>query len=351
MKRKTIVLTGGGTGGHAVPHLSLIPTLKRDFDIHYIGTNGIEKQIMKDSPLTYHTISATKLNRSSIFKNISMPFKLIKSISQCKKLLKQIKPDIIFSKGGFVSLPVVIAGKKLKIKIISHESDLSLGLANKIIYRYSDVFCTSFEKTAEGKSKAVVTGCPIRQNILNGNKQKAYALTNLNQNKKTILFMGGSTGAKALNDAVFGSLETLLEEYNIIHIVGKDKGNNIKKPGYYQTEYVENIQDIFAISDYIISRAGANAIFEFVLLQKPTLLIPLPKGSSRGDQCENAEDFCKKGLALTLQQENLTSKTLLDSINKLKENEQTLKSNMKNTPYKNGSENILRQIYKLVQND
>ncbi len=347
---KKIVLTGGGTGGHVVPHLSLIDTLKKDFEIHYIGTNGIEKEIMKDTPVVYHTISAVKLERDKKLKNLLLPFKLLASISSCKKILKKIKPDIIFSKGGFVSLPVVIAGKSRKIKIISHESDLTIGIANKIIYKYSDVFCTSFEDTAKGLKKAVVTGCPIRKDIFNGSITRGKNITKFNNNKKTLLFMGGSTGAKAINDCVIDSLDLLLKDYNIINIVGKNKGNDIKKPGYLQLEYVKNIEDIFAVTDFIISRAGANAIFEFVALKKPTLLIPLPKGASRGDQVENANNFKQKGLVNVLFQENLNSTTLVSEIKKLEKDKDTLIKNMTNFKYKNGSENILKEIYNFVKN-
>ncbi len=346
---KKIILTGGGTGGHVVPHLSLIPSLSKDFEIHYIGTDGIEKQIMKNAPVVFHTIKAVKLDRSKPLKNLSLPFKLLRSISDCKKLIKEIKPNVIFSKGGFVSLPVVIAGKKLKIKTISHESDYSLGLANKIIYRYSNIFCTSFEDTAQKLKKAVATGSPIRPTLDKGSKEKGYNLTKLNPNKKTLLFMGGSTGARALNNCVYSSLDNLTKKYNIINIVGKGKGRNIKKNGYFEVEYVNNIEDIFAISDYIISRAGSNAIFEFAYLKKPTLLIPLPKGASRGDQIENANNFKSKGLAHVLQQENLSPKTLEEEIEKLEKDTPRLICNMEKFKLKNGSENILKEIYKLVK--
>lgn len=345
---KKIVLTGGGTGGHVIPHLSILERLKKDFEVHYMGTNGIEKDIMKDKGVIYHTISATKLDRSKKLKNITMPFKFLKSIKECKRLLKEIKPDIIFSKGGYVSLPVVMAGKKLKIKTISHESDYSMGLANKIIYRYSDVFCTSFSETANNHSKAVVTGSPIRKNLFYGKKENGYKLAPIDKSKKTLLIMGGSTGAKAINDAIISALPILTKQYNVINIVGKNKKSNIDCKGYFQLEFVNNIEDIFAISDYIISRAGSNAIFEFVALKKPTLLIPLPKGASRGDQIENAISFEKAGYTQTLMQENLNTKNLIEAINKLKASAPMLITNMSKARLEDGANNILKEINKLV---
>ena len=345
---KKIVLTGGGTGGHVTPHLSLIDGLKKDFEIHYIGTNGIEKDIMKNQNVIFHTIKATKLNRAKKLSNITLPFKFISSIISCKKILKEIKPDIIFSKGGYVSLPVVIAGKKLKIKTISHESDLTMGLANKIIYKYSDTFCTSFEETAKGKEKAISTGSPIRQTLLNGSKEKGYQLTKLPKGRPTILFMGGSTGAAAINACVKECLTELTQKFNIINIVGKGKKQEVTNKYYCQLEYVDNIQDIFAISDYIVSRAGSNAIFEFLFLKKPTLLIPLPKGASRGDQIENAKNFKQKRLANVLMQEDLNKKNLIISIEKLQTDKDRLISNMSAYKLNNGAENILKEIYKLV---
>ncbi len=343
---KKIVLTGGGTGGHVTPHLSLLNTLQKDFEVHYIGTNGIEKNIMKDQNVIYHTISATKLDRSNKFKNITLPFKFLKSVHECKKILKDIQPDIIFSKGGFVSLPVVIAGHKLKIKTISHESDYSMGLANKIIYRYSDTFCTTFEDTAIGKTKAVVTGSPIRQNLDKGNAENIYKMFPIDKNKKTLLFMGGSTGAKAINDSVIKALPKL-QEYNIINIVGKGKKTKTSAKNYFQIEYTNKIEDVFAACDYIISRAGSNAIFEFVYLKKPTLLIPLPKGASRGDQIENAKNFKAHGLAHILYQEDISPDRLVKEIKAL-ESDKELTKTLNNYPLNNGAQNILKEIYKLV---
>lgn len=349
---KTIILTGGGTGGHVIPHLSLLPYIKKDFNkIIYIGTNGIEKEIIsKQKDITFETITATKFKRDCILKNLLIPFKLISSINQAKKILKKYKPDVIFSKGGFVSVPVCIAGKLLKIPIISHESDLTIGLANKIIYSCCNTFCTSFEQTSKNLDKAVFTGSPIRKELFYGNKENAYQLTKISKVKPTILVMGGSTGALKLNETLYKTLPELLKKYNIIHLVGKNKGNSsIKYINYCQIEFCHNIEDLFAISDIIISRAGSNAIFEFLALKKPTILIPLPKQASRGDQIDNANYFTKKGYAKTIFQESLTPQTLIQTIKELEENKQTYIENMSKAPnIINGAENIYHQILHLT---
>lgn len=351
---KTIILTGGGTGGHVIPHIALLPLIKKDFNkIVYIGTNGIEKEIIsKQQDIVFETITATKLKRDCLLKNLTIPFKMMSSIIQAKKILKKYKPDIIFSKGGFVSIPVCIAGKLLKIPIVSHESDLTIGLANKIIYKTCNTFCTSFKKTSQNLNKAVYTGTPIRKEILNGNKEKAYSLTNVDKLRPTILVMGGSTGALKLNEKLYESLPKLLKEFNVIHIVGKNKGDKTKiYPNYCQLEYCHNIQDIFAISDFVISRAGSNAIFEFLALKKPMILIPLPKTASRGDQIYNANYFEQKGFSKTILQENLTSELLLKEISYLKENKEKYIKNMSNSSIiVNGTNNVYHEILNAINN-
>ena len=350
---KTIVLTGGGTGGHVIPHLSILPYIKKEFDnIYYIGSqNGIEKEIIsRQTDIKYFEIPTVKFVRKLTPKNLLIPFKLLNSIKKTKKILKRLNPDAIFSKGGFVSVPVAIAGKSLKIPIISHESDLSFGLANKIIYKYCNKMCTTFEKTTQNKKKCIHTGAPIRQKLFNGNKENGYKLTNINKFRPTILFVGGSTGATTLNNIIYKTLPQLLKKYNVIHIVGKNKGNkNIIYKNYAQLEFVENIEDIFVISDIIVSRAGSNAIYEFLALKKPMLLIPLPKEQSRGDQIENAEYFASFNIAKVLKQENLTQTTLIKEINNLFNNKEQIISNMLNIKLKNGNEEIFKTIKKYTK--
>lgn len=351
---KTILLTGGGTGGHVIPHLSLLPHLKKHFNkIYYIGTKqGIEKEIIsKEKNITYFEISAPKLERDKKLSILSLPFKLLKSVCAAKKILKKAKPDIIFSKGGFVSVPVCIAAKLLKIPVISHESDLTLGLANKIIYKVCTKFLTTFESTSKGLKKAVWTGAPIRQQLFKGSREQARRFLDLNPTKQTVLIMGGSTGAMNLNKIVYNTLPQLTQKYNVVHLVGKNKGDNSQVyKNYTQIEYCSNIEDIFAVTDLIVSRAGSNAIYEFLALKKPMILVPLSNAASRGDQVDNANYFKQKNFASVVMEENLTPKSLLEHINTLNAQKEKylLQMNLENSHILSGTQNILKEILKLT---
>ncbi len=343
-KEKIIVLTGGGTAGHIMPNLALVDELKQHFDkIYYIGSNGMEKEIIEKTDIPFYQINATKFVRKISFKTFLIPFKLLKSISEAKKILKKLHPDVIFSKGGFVSVPVCIAGKKLKIKVVSHESDLSMGLANKIILHYANAMCTSFKETSLKNKKCIYTGSPIRKSIFNGNKQNVLNKANFNSQKSTVLFMGGSLGAKAINDVVFNNIDELTKRYNVLHITGKSD-KNIKKQGYYKVNFTNDIQDFFACSDICVTRSGANTIFELASLKKPMLLIPLPKGNSRGDQVENAENFKKHNIANVLPQSNLNLTNLIYEIEKTLKDKEKLYKNMQNLHFESANERIIKVI-------
>lgn len=341
---KTIILTGGGTGGHIIPHLAILPILRKNFDkIYYFGTNGLEKELLKrESDVIFVEITAHKLNRKNILKNFALPFKLLKSIKDIKRKMREINPDVIFSKGGFVSVPVCLAGKSLGVPIVSHESDLTLGKANKLIYKLCTKFCTTFEKTAENLKKGVCTGSPIRNSLFTGNKAKGYKLCNFTENRPTVLFTGGSTGAQALNDVVFSSLPVLTKKYNVIHLVGKNKGDKkyANTKNYCQMEFCPDIEHLFAVSDVVVSRAGSNAIFELLALNKKMILVPLPKGTSRGDQVENAKYFKEKNYAEVIFQEDLTPETLITALDNAQKKSRALVA-----PEKiNGTENIVKVI-------
>ncbi len=345
---KTIVLCGGGTAGHIMPHIALLPKLKKHFDkIYYIGTNGMEKDIAKDANIPFYEITTPKFDRRVSFKTLAIPFKLLKSIKSAKKILKQLKPDVIFSKGGYVSIPVAIAGKKLKIPVVSHESDLSMGLANKVIYHYAKVMCVAFDETAKDKKKYVVTGIPIREELKFGDKNKVLTLFEHNDTLPTVMVVGGSLGAKAINEVIQKNLDKLTKKYNIIHIVGKS-GEEKKSKNYLAVKFVNNIGDYFAACDMCVSRSGANAIFELMALKKPMLLIPLPKGASRGDQVENARLLEKKGLAHVLLQENLTYETLASGIDNVFKNKEQLIKNLSNHNTSNANEKIVDILIKLA---
>ena len=345
---KTIVLTGGGTAGHIMPNIALIPELKKHFQkIIYIGSkNGMEKHLIsKIKGVEFIEINTVKFIRKLTLKNLLIPFKLFSSISQCKKILKDIKPDIIFSKGGFVSVPVCFAGKKLGIPIISHESDFSFGLANKLILKKCTYMFTSFRESCKN-NKCIYTGSPIRQEIFNGNKEKC--LCKFEKKQPTILIFGGSLGSKSINEVVYKSIDKL-KDFNIVHIVGKNNSKKINKSNYFQLEFAENIWDYFALCDYVISRAGANSIFEILALKKPMLLIPLSKAQSRGDQIENANAFKKYGYASVLYEENLSPLSLVNSIIKLKQNKDEYLKNMENIKTVSSNKIIIDKIIELAK--
>ena len=288
---KRIILTGGGTAGHVTPNIALIPKLRElGYDIQYIGSyNGIEKELIEPFGIPYHGISSGKLRRYFSLQNFTDPFRVIKGFGEARKLIKGLKPDVIFSKGGFVSVPVVLAGKRCKVPVIIHESDMTPGLANKLAIPSAVKVCCNFPETLDAlpEGKAVLTGSPIRQELLTGDKDAARKMCGFTDEKPVILVIGGSLGAVAVNEAVRAALPELLKQFQIIHLCGKGKVDHSLKEikGYCQFEYIKNeLRDLFALADVVISRAGANAICELLALRKPNLLIPLSARASRGDQ-------------------------------------------------------------------
>ncbi len=326
---KKIVLTGGGTAGHVTPNIALLPSLKEaGYEVVYIGSyEGIEKKLIEEMGITYYGISSGKLRRYKSLKNLSDPFRVIKGLGQAFKLMKQIKPDIVFLKGGFVSVPVVVAAGMKKIPAIIHESDMTPGLANKIAMRFAVKICCNFPETLKflPKEKAVLTGSPIRKELLCGDKAKALKLCGFTTEKPIIMVVGGSTGAVKVNDAVRKILPELLKKYQVVHLCGKGKTDESLNAveGYIQFEYInKELRDLFAMCDIVISRAGANAICELLALKKPNLLIPLSANASRGDQILNAESFKQQGYSSVLEEESVTSETLLTAVNELYDNKE-----------------------------
>lgn len=324
---KKIVLTGGGTAGHVTPNLALVPALREHgFDIRYIGSkNGMEKDLVTKAGLPYDGISSGKLRRYFDVKNFTDPFRVLKGIGEARQLLKQYRPDVIFSKGGFVSVPVVLAAKKLKIPVVIHESDMTPGLANKISMPSAAKICCNFPETVKNlpAGKAIVTGCPIRQELLSGSKDAGLAYAGLTAEKPIILIIGGSLGSVTVNTAVRRILPVLLKEFQVIHLCGRGNLDESLKatPGYVQYEYVSGpLKDLFAAADLVISRAGANAICELLALRKPNILIPLSAAASRGDQILNAESFRKQGFSEVIQEEDLSDERLLQTIHKVYRN-------------------------------
>ena len=349
-----IVLTGGGTAGHCTPNIALIPYLKKDFDeIYYIGgENGMEKRLAEKAGLKYYSVPSAKLERKLTFKNLSIPFKVLQGVSAAKKILGKLSPDVVFSKGGYVALPVVIAAAKLKIPVVSHESDLSLGLANKIAARYSRVVLTSFKKTAENLKNGKYVGTPVRRELFGlSGKAEILGKYGLSAEKKTLLATGGSQGAAKINSLVRTSLPRLLKKYNVILLCGKGKKSGEKAENFVEIEFSDDVGELMRAADVCVSRAGANTLFELIALGVPTLAVPLPKGNSRGDQIENAEYLAGKGFIEILREEDATEEEFLKKIEKLMANGERFRKKCLAANVRGGAEKIAAEIRKIREND
>ena len=327
---KKIVLTGGGTAGHVTPNIALLPRLKDlGYEISYIGSyDGIEKRLIADFEIPYYGIATGKFRRYLDVKNLTDPFRVIKGFAQARSYLKKIRPDVVFSKGGFVSVPVVQAAASLRIPCIIHESDMTPGLANKMCIPSAKKVCCNFPETVAmlPKDKAVLTGSPIRTELAKGNKVAALDMCNFSANKPVILVIGGSLGAASVNKAVREALPSLLQDFQVAHICGKEKIDNmlLHTEGYIQFEYVKaELKDLFAMADAVISRAGANSICELLALKKPNLLVPLSAASSRGDQILNAKSFESQGFSMVIDDDDLSPELLTEKVTELYFNRQT----------------------------
>ena len=351
---KTIILTGGGTAGHVTPNIALIPALKTaGYDIHYIGSyEGMEKALIEDYSIPYHGIATGKLRRYFSLKNFSDPFRVLKGFGEADRIIKEVKPSIVFSKGGFVSVPVVWAAKKNHVPVIIHESDMTPGLANKLSFSSAVKICCNFPETVEKlpKDKAVLTGSPIRAELMLGDADKAEKICNFaDPEKPVIMVVGGSLGAASVNAIIRKILPRLTSKFNILHLCGKGKLDEslIGTEGYFQLEYAKDeMKDLFALSEIIVSRAGANAICEFLALHKPNLLIPLPASASRGDQLLNAESFRKQGFSLVLDEDtDLTEDSLYETICELYDRREEFRKTM----LKSEQTNAVSAVVKLIE--
>ena len=352
---KRIVLTGGGTAGHVTPNMALVPKLiDEGYDIAYIGSyEGMERKLIDDIGVPYYGISSGKLRRYFDLKNFTDPFRVIKGYFEAKKILKKLHPNVVFSKGGFVTVPVVIAAKKLHIPVIIHESDMTPGLANKLSIPSASKVCCNFPETIEHlpKGKAVLTGSPIRQELFQGRKETGLKLCGFQADKPVLLIIGGSLGSVAINNAIRNNLDELLKTYQIIHLCGRgylDQSLDTRK-GYRQFEYVkDDLKHYFACADVVVSRAGANAICELLALRKPNVLIPLGLNASRGDQILNAKSFEKQGYSYVLQEEDVTSETLLNAVNTVYSQRQTYINAMNQSKLANPIETIVNLANELA---
>jgi UDP-N-acetylglucosamine--N-acetylmuramyl-(pentapeptide) pyrophosphoryl-undecaprenol N-acetylglucosamine transferase len=344
-------MTGGGSAGHVTPNLALIPKLREQgYIVEYIGTeDGIEKSIIQNENLKYYAIASGKLRRYFDIKNFSDPFKVVKGVFQAKRILKEVNPKVVFSKGGFVSVPVVLGAYMNKIPVVSHESDMTPGLANKIVAPFCNKICVTFPESIKqlDKNKVKLTGTPIREELFAGSKIMGKRICGFKDNKPVIMIIGGSLGSKVINNTIYSKVNELLKEYNIIHLCGKGNLNSelIDKTGYVQFEYVsEELPNLMQAADIFISRAGANAIFEILALKKLNILIPLSAKASRGDQILNAKSFEKNGYSLVIEEEELNGDVLLEKIKYLMQNKNQYYNAMKKSTLKDGVDNILNVI-------
>ena len=349
---KKIILTGGGTAGHVTPNLALVPALQEaGYAITYIGSyEGIEKDLVKKAGLKYYGISSGKLRRYFDWKNFTDPARVIKGFGQARKLIKEISPDIVFSKGGFVSVPVVLAAHSLGVPVIIHESDMTPGLANRIASRGATRFCCNFPETMshlpEGKS--VLTGSPIRTELRYGDRARGLEFCGFKEDKAVLMIMGGSIGSVFINNAVRESLDILQQNFQVIHLCGKGNLDPALegREGYRQFEYIsDELPDLFAMADLIISRAGANAICELLALHLPNILIPLSLGASRGDQILNAASFEKQGFSYVIQEEDVTAETLVKAVDHVREHSDEYKKAMEQS----GQLDSIAKIVNLIE--
>ncbi|RJE86934.1 undecaprenyldiphospho-muramoylpentapeptide beta-N-acetylglucosaminyltransferase [Paenibacillus sp. 1011MAR3C5] len=349
---KNIIFTGGGSAGHVTVNIALIPKLaEKGWSAAYIGSSdGIERRLVSELPqVSYHPISTGKLRRYLSWQNVKDPFRVIKGIFQAYRILKQEKPNVVFSKGGFVSVPVVMAAWMNKVPVIIHESDITPGLANRLASPFATVICTTFPETARaiGEKKSRYVGAVIRESLKQGSAERGRSFTGLPDNgKPSLLVMGGSLGARRINEAVRQALPELAKAYQVIHLCGKGQlDQRIAYPDYRQYEYVnEQLPDILAMSNYVISRAGSNSIFEFLSLRKPMLLIPLTKQQSRGDQLLNAASFERSGYCKVLHEERLNSESLLASVQDISRNKQSYLRSMDRYE----AQDALTAVYKII---
>ena len=343
---KRIFFTGGGTAGHVTPNIALIERmLKQGWEVHYVGSSGgIEESMVSDLSIKFHAIATGKLRRYFSWQNFLDPLKIIYGLLQSLWLCVRLRPSIVFSKGGFVAVPIVVGAWLCRIPVIAHESDITPGLANKLCFPFVRHVCVNFQETEKylGKtpvkqsnnrtrknvSKVIVTGSPVRTALLEGDAERGRAFLNFNNTRPILLVFGGSLGAKAINDWVWGSIAELITRYQVVHIVGAgnisdsvvDQGSDSAQ-GYYQAEFLQSeFGDVLAAADLVLSRAGANSIYELLLMRKPHILVPLTARASRGDQIINAQIFEAKGMSQVIEEDKIVSTDIVQVIEKTMEN-------------------------------
>lgn len=343
---KKIMFCGGGSAGHVIPNIALYERLRDSYDLAYIGTDGIEKRICDDFGVKFYEFSGVKLVRGKIFCNLSIPFKLLKSNKQCRVILKNVKPDLLFCKGGYASLPPALAAAKLGIPVLTHESDLTAGIANKIIATKSEKVLTSFPDTAARFKNGVCTGSPMRNMLFNRDSVAARQKFGLD-NRPTVLVFGGGSGSKIINDSLREILFRLCRQFNVLHVCGK--GNTVESNiyGYRQIEFSDDMGEVYACAEYAVARCGSNSAHELIALKIPTLFIPLDNGASRGDQVKNAKYFENSGLCRVLPEKELSPQSLYEGIIGLAADEK-LKAALQESNLECGNDNIIKEIESII---
>ena len=351
---KKIILTGGGTAGHVTPNIALLPGLREaGYDILYIGSyEGMEKGLIQAEGVAYRGIATGKFRRYFSLKNLTDPFRVIKGYFEARKYIREYKPDVVFSKGGFVAVPVVLAAGKQHVPVIIHESDMTPGLANKICMHSAAKICCNFPETLKAlpADKAVLSGSPIRKELLSGSRLEGLRFTGLSADKPILLMIGGSTGSVVINNALRSILPDLLKEFQVIHLCGKGRLDHSLDhvKGYVQYEYIsKELKDLMAAADIVLSRAGANAICELLALHKPNILVPLSAAVSRGDQILNARSFESQGFSYVLEEEQMNAASLLDAIHTVYDKRETFRKNMESSSLSNGVDVVLNLIKEL----
>ena len=338
---KKIVFTGGGSAGHVVPNVALAEELSESYELFYIGTSGIEKRLISPLKIPYGEIRCPKFIRGFSLKNLSIPTEFCRAVKSAKKILEDIQPDLVFSKGGYVALPVITAAKQLNIPCLTHESDLSLGLANRLMAKKCKYVLTSFPETADAVTNGLHTGSPMRRALFGKNKDMARAKYGFNTEKPVLLVLGGGSGSAAINEALRKNLFSVCRDYYVLHLCGRGNLSDCRVAGYEQREFEPDMGSAYACADVVAARAGSNTVFEVLALKKSALFIPLENARSRGDQVKNAEYFQRRGLCRILREKDLNCfqtairETLRDN---------TLKKNLSACDVSSGNERIIECI-------
>ena len=339
---KTIVLTGGGSAGHVVPNLALLPALQKLCRAAYVGTDGIERRLVREAGIPFYTVNAPKLVRGAPWRNLTLWHRLRKSVAEAEAVLQKLSPALVFSKGGYAALPAALAANRLGIPVVTHESDLSPGLANRVIARRAVLTLTGFPETAARLPRAKYAGAPVRGELFAADRAAALRRYGFSGAKPVLLCFGGGSGSAALSAALGAALPALLPRFDVLHIRGRAAGA-AAKPGYVCTEFERDMAAAYAAADYVLARAGANTVFELLALKKPALLVPLENRRSRGDQVENALYFSRRGLVHVLRERQLSPAALQTALQALQA-DTALPAALHKSGYRAGNAAIVREL-------